>query len=209
MTTFTSLWTGNKTHFQEVPPLPKCALEKTHYTATRLLAFLADVDLDSVLGPQPTFIKGSGWHSRGYFGEPKGSRRYFCCDLLVAHLELSALLLGTLQSVLGHTTSTPQLLTNIEGVGGWLLSQLQVQEICGLRVMAEPQGHSQDDASGQLGRKQREARVIHCSSHTGARLAVFNQEQKTCFASSHKYTRASSLIISPATCFVPHKSRAI
>lgn len=132
LATFTSLWIGNKTHFQEVSPLPKCALEKTHNTATRLFEFLAGVDLDSVLGPQPAFIKGSGWHSRGYFGEYKGSRRYFY--LLIAHLELSALLLGLLQPTLGHKTQAaiaapPQLLTDIEGVGGLLVPQLQVQDI--------------------------------------------------------------------------------
>lgn len=199
--TFTSLWIGNKTCFQEVPPLPKCALEKTRYTATRLFAFSADVDLDSVLGPRPTFIKGFGWHSRGYFGKYKGSGRYFYCELLVAHLELSALLLGTLQPTLGHSTQAappapPRLLTDVEGVGGLLVPQLQVQDIRCLRVMAEPQGHSQDDASGQLGRKQREARVTHCSSHMGPRLAVFWWEQ-TCFSSSRKYTRTSFLTIIP------------
>lgn len=70
--------------------------------------------------------------------------------------------MGTLQYTLGHDAhaampASPDLLTNIEGVGGLLVPQVQVQDIRGLRVMPEPQGHSQDDASGQLGRKQREA----------------------------------------------------
>lgn len=82
----------------------------------------------------------------------------FWSDFLAAHPELSALFLGTLLYTQGHDAhaarpASPDVLTNIEGVGGLLVPQLQVQDIRGLRVMPEPQGHSQDDASGQLGRK--------------------------------------------------------
>lgn len=72
--TFTSLWIGNETRFQNVPRLPKCApgeaaAEKTRYAAARLFAHLAAVTLDSALGPQPTFPERFDWHGRGYFGE--------------------------------------------------------------------------------------------------------------------------------------------
>lgn len=126
----------------------------------------------------------------------------------------SSLLTWSFLPSLGHSTQAatpapPQPLTNVEGVGGLLLPQLQVQDIRCLRVMAEPQGHSQDDASGQLGRKQREARVTHCSSHIGPRLALFSQEHQTCFSSPCKYTRASFLTIIPplqhALCPIDHE----
>lgn len=45
-------------------------------------------------------------------------------------------------------------LTHIEGVGCRPVSELQVEEVGGLRVMAQPQGHTQDHTSGQLGREQ-------------------------------------------------------
>lgn len=108
--TFTSLWMGNETHFQEVPPhlfpnvlqgrlQQRTAPEKTRSAATHLLATMT---LDSVLGPQLTFKEGFDWHSRGYFGEYGGSGRYFWSDLLAAHPELSTLLVGMLQSTLGR-----------------------------------------------------------------------------------------------------------
>uniref|UniRef100_A0A672TPG7 Uncharacterized protein n=1 Tax=Strigops habroptila TaxID=2489341 RepID=A0A672TPG7_STRHB len=157
----------------------------------------------------------------GCFGEYRGSRRQFWSDLLAAKPELPALLLGTLQSPLGHDThaatpASPYLLTDVEGVGGLLLTQMQVEDIRRLRIMPEPQGHSQDDASSQLGRKQTEVDVTHCSSCAGPRAAVFRWEQKACFSSFCKilftpFTHKSVLpnhCSTPATCFVPHTTRA-
>lgn len=80
--TFTSVWIGNETRFQEVSPLfPKRALgeaavEKAHYSKTFLFVLLSTMALVSVLGPQPTFSEHFDWHSRGYFGEYRGSRRF-------------------------------------------------------------------------------------------------------------------------------------
>lgn len=112
--------------------------------------------------------------------------------------------------------ASPDLLTDVEGVGGLLVPQLQVENISRLRVMPEPQGHPQDDASGQLGRKQREAGVIHCSGHAGPGAAVFRREQAACFSSSCKvlftpFTYKKVLLNlhpTPATCSGPHTTRA-
>lgn len=82
--------------------------------------------------------------------------------------------------------------------------------------MPEPQGHSQDDASCQLGRKRREADVTHCSSSTRPQAAMFRWEQKACFSSFCKALFTlfmyKSILPShcptPATCFVLHTTRA-
>lgn len=50
----------------------------------------------------------------------------------------------------------PLTLTYVEGVGCGPVAELQVEEVGGLRVMAEPQGHTQDHASGQLGKERME-----------------------------------------------------
>lgn len=153
-------------------------------------------------------------------GGIRGEREVFlvrpCCSP-----EPSALLLGTLQPTPGHaahaaTPASPDLLTDIEGVGGLLVPQLQVEDIRRLRVMPEPQGHSQDDASGQLGKKQREAGITHCSSCTGPGAAVFRQEQKACFSffCTFLFTPFADKNIlpnrrpTPATCFAARTTQA-
>lgn len=54
----------------------------------------------------------------------------------------------------GQALGPPGALTHVEGVGRRPVSELQIEEIGGLWVMAQPQGHTQDHASGQLGKER-------------------------------------------------------
>lgn len=99
----------------------------------------------------------------------------------------------------------PDLLTNVEGVGGLLVAQLQVEDICRLRVMPEPQGHSEDDATGQLGRKQREAGVTHRGGPGAAVLRLaFRLSTNSYLLLSRTTTSFLTIVPTSATCFVPH-----
>lgn len=71
-----------------------------------------------------------------------------------------------------HSASIPALLTDIEGVGSLLVTQLQVEDVGGLRVMAEPQSHSEDDAPGQLQREQSHMLPMAGPKHQGRSMIM-------------------------------------